>query len=184
MVENNILKTKYNKEIVPVLAEKFGYKNKISVPKITKVTVNVGINQHRKDQQYLDLVNKTLEKITGQKPVETKAKKSVASFKIRQGMVVGSMITLRGKRMYDFLYKLINVTLPRIRDFRGLGLNTVDSAGNLNLGFKEHIAFPEIKSEEIEQLHGLQINISTSTSSREKGLELFKLLGFPFKKDN
>lgn len=181
MANPNNLKNKYLKEVIPVLAKKFGYKNKMAVPKIEKVTINIGINQNRKDQQYLDLMASTLERITGQKPVETKAKKSISSFKIRQGMTVGLMLTLRGKRMYNFLDKLVNITLPRVRDFRGLPLGAVDNSGNLNIGFKEHIAFPEIKSDEIERLHGLQVNVTTSASTQKEGLELFKLLGFPIK---
>lgn len=182
MKRQDNLKQKYQKEVAPALMEKFDYKNKLAVPKIIKVTVNIGINQQRKDQQYVDLVGNTLKRITGQRPVENKAKKSIASFKIRQGMIVGMAVTVRGKKMYHFIDKLINITLPRVRDFRGLSMNVIDKNGNLNLGFKEHIAFPEINPDEVDRLHGLQVCITTNASSREEGIELFKLLGFPFKK--
>jgi len=121
-------------------------------------------------------------RITGQKPVRTLAKKSISNFKIRKGSVVGMMVTLRGKKMYDFVSKLINISLPRIRDFRGLESKAVDAGGNLNIGFKEHVAFPEIKSDEVERIHGLQVTVVTSAKTKEEGLELLKLLGFPFQK--
>lgn len=177
-----ILKEKYNKEIVPVLREKFGYKNNLAVPKIAKVTVNVGLGAGLKDSSYQELVEGTLVKITGQKPVSVKARKSIAGFKIREGMEVGVMVTLRGKRMYDFVDKLINISLPRIRDFRGISPKTVDQGGNLSIGIKEYIIFPEIKMDDVERIHGLQVVISSTAKNREEGLELFTLMGFPFKK--
>ena len=173
----------YNKKILPALKEKFGYKNNLAVPKITKVVLNVGTGHGLKDPKFNEAVEDTLLRITGQKPVKTVSRKSISNFKIREGLVVGMSVTLRGARMHDFLNKLINVTLPRVRDFRGLDTKSVDSRGSLNLGFREHIAFPEIKSDEIEKIHGLQITVVTTAKTHEEGLELFSLLGFPFRKE-
>lgn len=165
------------------MKEKFGYKNSLSVPKIDKVVVNIGTGRGLTDARFNEVAENTLARITGQKPVKTIAKKSISNFKIRQGLVVGMMVTLHGRNMYDFLDKLINVTFPRVRDFRGLESKIVDSQGNLNIGFKEHIAFPEIKSDEVEKIHGLQVAVVTTAKTKEEGLELLKLLGFPFRKD-
>lgn len=178
----NRLKQKYIKEIAPAMQAKFGYKNKMAVPKIEKITVNVGISSGRRDDKFLETVEKTLTRITGQKPVFTKAKKAISAFKIREGNVVGAKVTLRGEKMYDFLDKLISITLPRVRDFRGVSTKAVDRAGNLNIGFKEHIAFPEVGASEIEMLHGLEVCISTNARNHEQGFELFNLMGVPFKK--
>src|SRR3989344_5977955 len=177
----SILYQKYQKESIPALQEKFGYKNKIAVPKIEKVSVNVGINARSVESNYAENVEDMVAKITGQKPVKTKAKKAISAFKIRENMVVGVKVTLRGQRMYDFLDKLIQVAIPRIRDFRGLDPKNIDKQGNLTLGLKEHNVFPEIKSDEAEKLYGLEISITTSAKNHEEGLELFKTLGFPFK---
>lgn len=176
------LKEKYNKEVLPKLKEKFGYKNNLSVPKMSKVTINVGLGAGIKDSSFTELVEKNLIQISGQKPVLVKARKSIAGFKIREGMVVGIMVTLRRDRMYDFVDKLINVSLPRVRDFRGISQKCVDQGGNLSVGIKEHIIFPEIKMDDVERIHGLQLVISTTARNREEGLEMFKLIGFPFKK--
>ncbi len=173
---------KYKTETVAALKERFAYASQFSVPKIEKASINVGINSRNTDSGYLDKVEETLAKITGQKPVRTKAKKAISAFKVREGMVVGVKVTLRGQRMYDFLDKLINVTIPRIRDFRGLSVKSVDKQGNLNLGFKEHNVFPEIKADDIERIHGLEISVTTTANNYEEGLELFKSLGFPFQK--
>ncbi|MDD5043587.1 MAG: 50S ribosomal protein L5 [Patescibacteria group bacterium] len=173
----------YETKAIPALQKKFGYKNRLAVPRIEKVTINVGINQQKGDQQQIDAITLGLSKITGQKPVSTKAKKSISSFKIRQGMVVGLMVTLRGKKMFHFIDKLVNVTLPRVRDFRGLDPGIIDKNGNLNIGFKENLAFPEVSQEEMERSHGLEVTITANAASQEEGLELFKSLGFPFKKD-
>lgn len=177
------LKQKYIKEVIPAMREKFGYKNDLAIPKIEKVVVNVGLSRAitEKDPKYIDLVKDSLNKITGQKPVETLARKSISGFKIRQGLIVGLMVTLRGNRMYDFLDKLINVALPRTRDFRGLSIKSVDKFGNLSIGIREHLVFPEIRPEDVQKVHGLEITITTTAKSQEKGLELFKLLGFPFR---
>lgn len=177
------LKDKYQKEIIPALKEKFSYSNVFLVPKIEKVIINVGFGRHNKEKDYIVNVEKTLTRISGQKPVFTKAKKSISSFKIREGMLIGAMVTLRGNRMYDFLDKLVNISFPRVRDFRGISEKSVDKQGNLSIGFKENIAFPEVKVEDINNIHGLEVLIHSSTVNRAEGLELFKLMGFPFKKE-
>ncbi len=176
------LKEKYNKEVVPKLKEKFGYKNNLAVPKMFKATINIGLGSGLKDSNYIELVEKNLTKISGQKPVSVKARKSISGFKIREGMIVGMMVTLRKDRMYDFIDKLINISLPRVRDFRGISPKGVDQGGNLSIGIKEHTIFPEIKMDDVERIHGLQVVISTTANNKEEGLEMFKLLGFPFKK--
>jgi len=172
---------KYLDEIVPALKEKFGYKNKMAVPSIKKVTLNIGVGHALTDSSYLELVENNLQKISGQKPVKCVAKKSISNFKIREGMVVGVKVTLRKERMYDFLDKLINITFPRIRDFRGVDPKIMDGKGNLTIGFKEHISFPEIQSAGLDKLHGLEISVLTTAKTDKEGFELFKLLGFPFK---
>ncbi|MEI8360891.1 MAG: 50S ribosomal protein L5 [bacterium] len=177
------LQEKYKKEIAPALKEKFAFKNVMEIPKLTQVVLNVGIGRHTKEQAYADNVVKNLTAITGQKPVLTKAKKSIASFKVREGQVIGVKVSLRGARMYDFIEKLVNVSFPRIRDFRGISDKMIDRTGNLTVGFKEHSAFPEIKVDDLDNVHGLEICISTTAKDRESGLELFRQLGFPFKKD-
>lgn len=175
------LKQIYTEKIVKQLREELGLKNDVQVPKVLKVTINAGLNSKR-DPKFIETLTDTLQKISGQKPVITKARKSIASFKLRAGMPVGAMVTLRGPRMWDFLDKLVYVAFPRIRDFRGIEKSIVDKAGNLNVGFKEHIAFPEVESDAIDSLHGLQITVTTTAGSREAGLKLFTALGFPFKK--
>lgn len=177
------LQEKYKSEIVPALREKFSYKNIMQVPKITQVVLNVGTGRHTKDQSYTDNVVESLTRITGQKPVKTKARKSISAFKLREGQVIGVKVTLRGKRMYDFMEKLVNVSFPRIRDFRGISEKHIDAQGNMTVGFKEHVAFPEIKTEDIENVHGLEICFTTTATDKASGLELFRLLGFPFKQE-
>jgi large subunit ribosomal protein L5 len=172
----------YKKKIVPELKTRFGYKNDMQVPKIEKVVLNVGLSKGLKDSIFIEAAESTLMRISGQKPLKTRAKKSISNFKIRKGMVIGMKVTLRGKRMYDFLEKLIKVTLPRVRDFRGLSYENFDQNGNLNIGIREHIAFPEIKADEIEKLHGLEIAIISTAKNKEESLALFTALGFPFKK--
>jgi len=176
------LKDKYKKEIVPKLKEKFGFKSDLEAPKVNKIVLNVGFGRHTKEKAYIETVVSGLTRMTGQKPILTKAKKSISSFKIREGMTIGAAVTLRGKRMYDFLEKLIHVSFPRVRDFRGISEKSVDRNGNLTIGFKEHISFPEIKADEVENIFGLEVCVNTSSEKREEGLELLKLLGFPFKK--
>lgn len=169
---------KYFKEAIPKLKAEFGYTNTMAVPRIKKVVLNVGLGV--KEPKLQEVALKTLERISGQKPVATRARKSISNFKIRQGMVIGATVTLRGKRMYDFLDKLVNVALPRVRDFRGLPPTSLDRQGNLSLGFKEHMVFPEIRSDEIEAIHGLEIAIPTTASNQAAGKRLFELLGFLF----
>lgn len=173
------LQQKYDKDVAPALMAQFGLKNTMAVPKVTKVVLNVGLKQGLKDPKYVDAAERTLTKISGQKPVKTLAKKSISNFKIRQGMVVGMMVTMRGRRMYDFLDKLINLTLPRVRDFRGVNSKSMDARGNISLGFKEFIAFPEIKPEDTDVIHGLEISIVTDARTKERGLALLKGLGIP-----
>lgn len=175
------LKEFYQKEVLPKLKEELGYKNIFATPRLVKVVVNSGINSQNRDQKLIDNVVETLKAITGQKPILTKARKSISGFKVRQGMIVGAKVTLRGQRMFDFLEKLINNTLPRLRDFRGLSKKNIDACGNLNLGFRESIAFPEVRLENIEKIHGLEVTVVTTAKNREEGFKLFKSLGFPFK---
>jgi len=174
----------YKKEIVPKLQEEFGYSNIHAVPTLKSVTVNVGLGKGLKDAKYLETIEDTLTRITGQKPVYTKARKSIAGFKIREGNVVGMMVTLRGKRMWDFVEKLIKVSLPRVRDFRGLSGKAFDGQGNYSIGLKEHMAFPEISSDEIDVIHGLQVTIATSATTDKESKALLTKLGLPLKKDS
>ena len=165
------------------MQKRFKYANVLAVPRMSKVTINVGTGKALQDDKLLDFIVDTISRISGQKTVFTKARKSIAAFKIREGMTVGVRATLRGDRMYDFVEKLINVTLPRVRDFRGIDKKSVDASGNLSIGFKEHIAFPEIRSDEVERIHGLEITVTTTAITHDEGVELFTILGFPFKKD-
>ncbi len=178
----NRLSEKYKKEVIPALKEELGYRNDLSVPRLEKVVISMGTGQGLKEPRFNEVAENTLKRITGQKPVKTTAKKSIAAFKIRKGMNIGLKVTLRGKRMYDFVDKLINVSLPRIRDFRGLEAKMFDGQGNINIGFKEHLAFPEIKSDEVEKIHGLEVTIVTTAKTDKEGLALLKKLGFPIKK--
>ncbi|MGD0977426.1 MAG: 50S ribosomal protein L5 [Minisyncoccia bacterium] len=175
------LLTKYRKEIIPAMMEKFGYKTPMAVPKIKKVLVNVGLSRVVKEPKFIDRVTQDLAKITGQKPAVRKAKKSIAGFKIREGMDVGMIVTLRGKRMYDFIDRLIAVALPRSRDFRGLDPKSFDGNGNLSIGIKEHNIFPEIAYESMKDIFSLGVTITTDSKTKEEGLELLKLFGFPIK---
>ncbi|MDO8581737.1 MAG: 50S ribosomal protein L5 [bacterium] len=175
------LRETYTTQIVPKLKDALGIKNVLAVPRIIRVVVNIGVGKHFRDDKDIDYIEKTMTRIVGQKPIRAKAKKSISSFKVREGMVVGLVATLQGKRMYDFVEKLIHITLPRIRDFRGLDMKSVDSHGNFTIGFKEHIAFPEIGSDEVERIHGIEATIVTNAKTQERGLALFKALGFPFK---
>lgn len=175
------LKELYQKEALPALKEKFGYKNIFSAPQINKVTINVGLSRNFKDKEFVDEVQRNLEQISGQKPVLTKARKSVSSFKIRTGMLIGAKVTLRGQKMYDLLDRLIHVVFPRVRDFRGISEESVDVNGNLSIGFGDVLAFPELEVQNIKHPHGLEICISTTAGSKEEGIELFRNLGFPFK---
>ncbi len=177
------LKERYLKEIAPQLEKELKIENVMGLPRVSHITVAVGLSPGTKDAKIEETAKGVLQRITGQKPVETKAKKSISNFKIRQGMVVGLRVTLRGKRMWDFLDKLLNVTFPRIRDFRGLSPKLMDASGNVSIGFKEFLAFPEIRPDEVERMHGLQITITTTSGTKERGISLLKHLGFPFFKD-
>lgn len=178
----NQLQQRYKQDIIPTLQQEFGITNVHAVPAITKVTLNVGVGRAAGDKKVIDGVISTLTRITGQKPVLVKARKSISNFKLRQGTVVGVMVTLRGRRQYDFLEKLIQVALPRVRDFQGISKQSVDAHGNLNIGFKEHLVFPEIRSDEVELVHGLEVAITTTAGQHQSGYRLLELLGIPFKK--
>ena len=173
----------YEKTIVPKMMESFGLKNRMAVPRFVKVVINVGLKAGLKDPKFVDAAERTLTKISGQKPVKTLAKKSISNFKIRQGMVVGMMVTLRGRRMYDFIDKFINVTLPRVRDFQGLPQKSVDARGNMSIGFREFMAFPEIRPEDTDVMHGLEVTIVTTAGEKAKGLALLKAVGVPFREN-
>lgn len=164
-----------------MLKEQFGFANDLDVPTIQKITINVGLSRNFKEKEFVDEVQSNLATITGQRPILTKARKSVSSFKIRTGMLIGAKVTLRGKRMYDFVEKLIHIVYPRVRDFRGIPEKAVDDKGNISLGFTDIMAFPEIEAQNVNHSHGLEVCITTSASNKEEGLELFRLLGFPFK---
>lgn len=172
----------YKKEIINKLKEEFAYTNILAVPKLEKITVNVGVGRNSKDKQFIAVVIEDMRAITGQNPVKSLARKSVSAFKVRQGDIVGITTTLRGQKMYDFMEKLVNITLPRVRDFRGISPAKVDRSGNLSIGFKEHTPFPEIKDEKVDKIYGLEINLTTTAKTKKEGLELFKLLGVPFSK--
>ena len=174
------LKVKYTEEVAPALFKKFGYKSTMQVPKIDKVVVNVGCGEAKENPKVLDAVAKDLGDITGQKAVITLAKKSVANFKLREGMPVGAKVTLRGEKMWEFLDRLFNVALPRVRDFRGISPDAFDGRGNYSLGLKEQIIFPEIDYDKIEKLRGMNIAICTTAATDEEAREFLKLMGAPF----
>jgi large subunit ribosomal protein L5 len=177
-----VLANQYREEIRPALKEAFDYDNIMEVPEVEKITVNVGLGDAKEDPKLLDTVVDEIARITGQQPTVTRAKKAIANFKIREGMPVGLKVTLRDKLMYEFLYKLINVTMPRIRDFRGVSANSFDGRGNYSLGIDNHTVFPEIKVDDVDVVHGLQITIVTSAETDEEAFELLSKMGMPFKK--
>lgn len=180
----NRLKQLYLSKVVPALTKEFSYSSPMAVPRLVKVTVNVGLGKALTEPKLTDVATKTLLRITGQKPVPRQARKSISNFKIREGMVIGLQVTLRGPRMYEFMDKLINVTLARVRDFRGISDKIFDGKGNLTIGFKEHLVFPEIKSDEVESIHGLEVSITTSAKNNAEGKRLLELLGLPFAKED
>ncbi len=175
------LKEFYEKETVPKLIKTFNYKNIMQVPKLEKVVLNMGLGEAIQNIKLLDSAAEELQTIAGQHPVITRAKKSIAAFKLREGMPIGCMVTLRRNRMYDFYYKLVNVALPRVRDFRGISGKAFDGRGNYSLGIKEHIIFPEIDYDKIDRIKGLNISVVTSAQNDEEGKELLRLLGMPFR---
>lgn len=176
------LQEQYNKQIAPALMKSFGFKNPMQVPKIVKVVVNIGVGKFKDDKKKIDQIVEDAKKITGQAVVKTKARKSIAGFKIRENQIVGIVCTLRGFRMYSFLDKLINVALPRVRDFQGISSQGFDGRGNYHIGLKEHLVFPEISAESLENVFGLEISIVTNAGQDEPARELLKQMGFPFKK--
>jgi large subunit ribosomal protein L5 len=175
------LKTKFQKEITPKLMEQFGYTNELQVPKVIKITVNRGLGEASTNAKALESSLAEIAKITGQKPVVTRAKKAIAGFKIRAGMPVGVMVTLRGDRMYAFLDRFINLTLPRIRDFRGISPKSFDGRGNYSIGIREQLIFPEIEYDQVDQIRGMDISIITTADNDEAGRALLKEMGMPFR---
>jgi large subunit ribosomal protein L5 len=173
---------KYHNEAVPALMEKFGYKNIMEVPKVAKVIINMRVGEAKENAKTLEAALEDLTVISGQKPVITRAKKSVAAFKVRTGMPIGCKVTLRGKRMYEFLDKLFNIALPRVRDFRGVSPDAFDGRGNFALGIKEQLIFPEIDYDKIEKIRGMDVIIVTTGKTDEEARELLRILGVPFRK--
>jgi len=176
------LKEQYNGEIREAMTKKFGYKNIMEIPKLDKITINMAIGEARENEKVLDSAIKDLEIITGQKAVKTKAKKSVANFKIREGMPIGCKVTLRGDRMYEFLDRLVNLALPRVRDFRGVNPNSFDGRGNYALGIKEQLIFPEIEYDKVDKVRGMDIIFTTTAKTDEEARELLRLFNMPFAK--
>ena len=181
MTKTESLKNRYNKEIKQAMKEKFGYKNDMQIPIVHKIVLNMGVGEASHNSKIAEAIEAQLTKIAGQKCVVTKAKKSIATYKLREGMPVGAMATLRGERMYDFLQKLISVVFPRIRDFRGISAKSFDGRGNYTLGLKEQALFPEITYEEVDLVKGMNISIITTAETDEEARELLKLMGMPFK---
>lgn len=177
------LQTRYTETVVPALKAQLGYGTVMQIPRLTKVVLNVGFGRHAKEEKYIDAVEKNLALITGQKPVRNKSTKSISNFKIREGQVIGASVTLRGQRMYEFLDRFIMLTLPRVRDFRGLNPNSFDTKGNYSVGFKEQLAFPEITGVDLgEAVHGIEITVCSTAKNKEEGRALLTELGFPFRK--
>jgi large subunit ribosomal protein L5 len=176
------LKKIYHDKLVPELKDKLGLKNTMQVPRILKITVNMGVGEAVADKKIMDAATADMAKITGQKPAVTKAKKSVATFKVRDGQAIGCKVTLRGDRMYEFLDRLVSIAIPRIRDFRGISTRSFDGRGNYSLGVKEQIIFPEIQYDQIDQIRGMDITISTSARDDKHGRALLEAFNFPFRK--
>jgi len=173
-------KVRYSDEIVAAMTEKFGYKNRMEVPKLEKITLNMGVGEASQDKKKVQTAAEEMELIAGQKPVITKAKKSIAQFKLREGMPIGCKVTLRRDRMFEFLDRLVTIAMPRIRDFRGLNPKSFDGNGNYAMGLKEQIIFPEISYERIEKVRGMDIIVTTSAKTDDEARELLRLFGFPF----
>ena len=176
------MKDVYISEIAPALMKKFGYKSVMQIPKLDKIGINVGAGEARENSKAIDAISSDLAAITGQKPMVCKAKKSVANFKLREGMPIGVKVTLRGNRMYEFLDRFFNVALPRVRDFRGINANSFDGRGNYNMGLKEQLIFPEIEFDKVDKVRGMDICFVTTAQTDEEARELLKLLGAPFEK--
>ena len=175
------LREQYEKEVIPALMKKFNYKSVMQVPKLDKIVINIGLGDTKENPKSLENAMNDLVQITGQKPVITKARKSIAAFKLREGANIGCKVTLRSDKMYDFVYKLFNVALPRVRDFRGVSSNSFDGRGNYSMGIKEQLIFPEIEYDKVDKLRGMDIIFVTTANSDEEAKELLKLLGMPFK---
>ena len=175
------LKEQYVKEVVPAMMKKFNYSSVMQVPKLEKIVINIGLGETKDNPKALDNAMNDLSIITGQRPIVTKAKKSIAAFKLREGAKIGCKVTLRSGKMYDFAYKLINVALPRVRDFRGVSANSFDGRGNYSMGIKEQLIFPEIEYDKVDKLRGMDIIFVTTAKSDEEAKELLKLLGMPFR---
>jgi large subunit ribosomal protein L5 len=177
------LRKKYDEQIVKAMTEKFGYKNRLEVPKIEKITLNMGVGEGTQDRKKVTTAVEEMQLIAGQKPVVTKAKKSIAQFKLREGMAIGCKVTLRRERMYEFLDRLITIAMPRIRDFRGVNPKSFDGRGNYAMGLKEQIVFPEISYDKIEKVRGMDIIVTTTAKTDDEARELLRLFGFPFPQD-
>ncbi len=175
---------RYRKDVMPALQERFGYKNVMQIPKIEKVVVNIGLGEAIQNAKALDAASRDLALITGQKPLVTRARKSIATFKLRKGMPIGLKVTLRGRRMYDFLDRLFNVALPRVRDFRGVSPDAFDGRGNYSLGLREQLIFPEIDYDQVDRVRGLEVTIVTTAETDEEARELLRLLGMPFRRSS
>jgi large subunit ribosomal protein L5 len=175
------LKERYSGEVVPALQKEFGYANVMAIPKITKVVINLGLGEATQNAKIVDVAADELMRIAGQKPVVTRAKKSIAQFRVRQGMPIGTMVTLRGERMYDFLDRLISMSLPRVRDFRGIPTKGFDGRGNYTLGLKDQLLFPEIDYMRVDKPRGMNITVVTTAKTDEESRRLLQLLGFPFR---
>jgi large subunit ribosomal protein L5 len=175
------LHQRYDNEVVPALQKEFGYDNVMQVPRLAKVVINIGMGEAIQNAKAMDNAVRDLTDITGQRPVVTRAKRSVAAFKLREGMAIGCMVTLRGRRMYDFLDKLVNVALPRLRDFQGVSTDAFDGRGNYTLGIREQLVFPEINYDRIDKVRGMEITIVTTARTDEEGRRLLRLLGMPFR---
>ncbi len=175
------LHERYKNDVIPALTKRFGYKNTMAVPHLAKVTVNIGLGEASQNIKLLDTAAQELGLISGQKPVITRAKKSIANFKIRKGMPIGCMVTLRGERMYEFLDRLANIVLPRLRDFKGLSPNSFDGRGNYTLGLRDQLVFPEIDYTRVDKIKGMNVTITTTARTDEEGRELLKLLGVPLR---
>ncbi|MFC1919660.1 50S ribosomal protein L5 [Chloroflexota bacterium] len=177
-----LLKEKYRSEVVPKMMKEFGYANVMEVPRLERVTVNIGLGEAIQNPKAMESAEQDITAITGQHPVITRARKSIAAFKVRKGMAVGMMVTLRGRRMYDFLDKLFNAVLPRIRDFQGIAQTSFDGRGNYSLGLKEQIIFPEIDYDKVDRIRGMQITVVTTARNNEEGRKFLELMGMPFKR--
>lgn len=176
------MQEKYNKEVAPALMEKFSYKSTMQIPKLVKIVINIGLGEAKDNPKAVDAACSDLAQITGQKPIVTKARKSVANFKLREGMNIGCKVTLRADKMYEFLDRLFNVALPRVRDFRGINANGFDGRGNYSLGIKEQLIFPEIEYDKVEKVRGMDVIVVTTAKTDEEARELLRLFGMPFAK--